>query len=206
MKKKTQITTIFTDLGGVILTNGWDRHARAEAVELFGLDAKEMEERHHLTFDTYEVGKLTLHEYLERVVFYKKRKFTEEDFSKFMYKKSQAYDSMITLMKKLKKKYGLKIAVVNNEGRELNDYRIKKFKLGEFVDFFISSSFVHFRKPDVDIFKLALDVAQTPVRNIVYLDDRALFVQVAEGLGIRGIEHTDYASTVIKLKALGLEV
>jgi len=206
MKKKTSITTIFTDLGGVLLTNGWDRHSRQEAVSIFGLDSKEMEERHHLTFDTYEVGKLSLDEYLDRVVFYKKRKFSREEFSKFMYSKSKSYQSMIDLMKKLKKKYGLKIAVVNNEGRELNDYRIKKFKLGEFVDFFISSSFVHFRKPDVDIFKLALDVAQVPVRNIVYLDDRALFVQVAEGLGIRGIVHTDYDSTIEKLKALGLEL
>ena len=206
MATKTNITTIFTDLGGVILTNGWDRHARQKAVELFGLDAKETEERHHLTFDTYEVGKLTLHEYLERVVFYKRRKFSVEDFAKFMYKQSTSYQVMIDLKKKLKTKYNLKIAVVNNEGRELNDYRIKKFKLTEFVDFFISSSFVHFRKPDVDIFKLALDVAQMPVKNIVYLDDRPLFVQVAEGLGIKGIVHTDYDSTVEKLKKLGLEV
>ncbi len=204
MKKKTNITTIFTDLGGVVLTNGWDRHSRTKAVEIFGLDAKEMEERHHLTFDTYEVGKLSLTEYLDRVVFYKKRDFTMNDFSRFMYKQSQAYDNMIGLYKGLKEKYGLKIAVVNNEGRELNDYRIKKFRLAEFVDFYISSSFVHFRKPDVDIFKLALDVAQVPVKNIVYLDDRALFVQVAEGLGIKGIVHTDYESTVKKLAKLGL--
>lgn len=204
MKSKTNITTIFTDLGGVVLTNGWDRHSRQKAVKLFNLDAAETEERHHLTFDTYEVGKLTLNEYLERVVFYKKRSFSVEEFSKFMYSCSKAYPEMIELYTKLKKKYNLKIAVINNEGRELNDYRIRKFRLASFVDFYISSSFVHFRKPDVDIFRLALDTAQVPVKNIVYLDDRALFVQVAEGLGIRGIEHTDYESTVAKLAKLGL--
>lgn len=201
---KTNISTIFTDLGGVLLTNGWDRHSREDAIRLFSLDAKETEERHHLTFDTYEVGKLTLDEYLERVVFYKKRNFTVDDFRKFMYSRSQADPQMIQLMKDLKQRHGLKIAVVNNEGRELNDYRINKFKLTSFVDFFISSSFVHFRKPDVDIFKLALDVAQTNPRKILYLDDRPLFVQVAAGVGIRGIVHKNYDETVERLAKLGL--
>jgi putative hydrolase of the HAD superfamily len=111
---------------------------------------------------------------------------------------------MISLFKELRLKYGLKIAVVNNEGRELNDYRIRKFKLREFVDFFISSSFVHFRKPDADIFKLALDVSQTPAANSIYIDDRALFVQVAAGEGVKGIVHTGYDSTVEALAKFGL--
>lgn len=204
MKKQTRINTIFTDLGGVVLTNGWDRKARGEAIRLFDLDAAETEERHHLTFDTYEVGKLTLENYLERVVFYKKRKFTPEEFRNYMFSCSKAYPEMINLYKELKLKYGLKIAVVNNEGRELNDYRIRKFKLRDFVDFFISSSFVHFRKPDADIFKLALDVSQTPPVNSLYIDDRPLFVQVAAGEGIKGIVHTGYESTVEALAKFGL--
>ncbi|MBS1576263.1 MAG: HAD hydrolase-like protein [Bacteroidetes bacterium] len=205
MNTQTGITTIFTDVGGVLLTNGWGRSNRKKAVEIFNLDPIETEERHHLTFDTYEVGKLSLDEYLGRVIFYKERTFSVNDFSGFMFEQSQPYPEMIDLMSSLKKKYNLKIAVVNNEGRELNDYRIKKFKLDSFVDFFISSSFVHFRKPDADIFKLALDVAQVPVNEIVYIDDRPLFVQVAEGLGLKGIVHTDVESTVEKLKILGLE-
>jgi putative hydrolase of the HAD superfamily len=206
MKSKTQITTIFTDIGGVLLTNGWGRTARKKAIELFGLDPVETEERHHLTFDTYEVGKLTLDEYLKRLVFYKKRNFTPEDFYKFMVKQSKPYPEMIALLKGLKEKYNLKIAVISNEGRELNDYRIKKFGLNTFIDFFISSSFVHFRKPDADIFKLALDVAQTPKKELLYIDDRALFVQVAAAEGMKGIIHTDYESTVLKLKSFGLEL
>jgi putative hydrolase of the HAD superfamily len=205
MNTQTRITTIFTDVGGVLLTNGWGRSNRKKAVEIFNLDPIETEERHHLTFDTYEVGKLSLDEYLERVVFYEERNFSVNDFRGFMFEQSQPYPEMIGLMNSLKKKYNLKIAVVNNEGRELNDYRIKKFKLDSFIDFFISSSFVHFRKPDADIFKLALDVAQVPVNEIVYIDDRPLFVQVAEGLGVRGIVHTDIESTIEKLKILGLE-
>ena len=202
----TNIKTIFTDIGGVLLSNGWDREARKKAVELFDLDETETEERHHLTFDTYEVGKLTLDEYLKRLVFYKKRNFTAKEFIAFMYKQSKPYPEMIALMQELKKKYNLKIAVVSNEGRELNDYRIKKFGLNQFVDFFISSSFVHFRKPDSDIFKLAVDVAQTPKKELLYIDDRPLFVQVAAAEGISGIIHSDYESTIKKLKNFGLEL
>jgi putative hydrolase of the HAD superfamily len=98
----------------------------------------------------------------------------------------------------------LRIIVVSNESRELNAYRIRKFKLAGFVDAFISSCFVRLRKPDADIFKLALDIAQTPARQIVYIENTPMFVQVAEGFGIRSILHTDYKSTCAKLASLGL--
>jgi putative hydrolase of the HAD superfamily len=205
MKTKPAITTLFTDIGGVLLTNGWGRSGRKKAIEFFNLDAVETEERHHLTFDTYEVGKLSLHEYLLRVVFYTQRHFSMDDFRQFMFDQSAPFPEMIELYKTLKKKYGLTVAVINNEGRELNDYRIKKFGLGSFVDFFISSSFVHFRKPDADIFRMAIDMAQVPLDEIVFIDDRPLFVQVAESLGLKGIVHTDYTSTRTKLQQLGLE-
>jgi len=200
------ITTLFLDLGGVLLTNGWDRNSRELAAKTFDLDRKEMDERHHLTFDTYEVGKLTLEEYLTRVVFYEKRTFTEQEFRTFMFAQSKAYSEMIDLVRTLKAQYKLKIAVVNNEGRELNDARIQLFKLNSFVDFFISSCFVHVRKPDQDIYRIALDIAQVPPEQVAYLDDRLMFVQVAETLGIRGIHHTDYTSTCDKLSALGLKL
>ena len=83
--------------------------------------------------------------------------------------------------------------MVSNEARELNSYRIRKFKLDGFVDSFISSCFVHVRKPDADIFRLALDIAQAPARQVVYIENTPMFVQVAEGLGIRSILHTDYS-------------
>lgn len=200
------ITTLFTDLGGVLLTNGWDHHSRNKAVEQFGLDPKETQARHSMTFDTYEVGKTTLDEYLNRVVFYEERPFSKEDFKQFMFQQSQPYEDMLNLVKALKKKYNLKIAVVNNEGRELNEYRIKQFKLNSFVDFFINSSFVHFRKPDVDIFKLAIDVAQVNPEETLYLEDRLMFVQVAETLGLKGIHHTSYEITREKFALHGLTI
>jgi putative hydrolase of the HAD superfamily len=199
------IKALFLDLGGVLLTNGWDRHSREFAAQTFALDRKEMDERHHLTFDTYEAGKLTLQQYLSRVVFYEKRNFTEQEFLDFMFAQSQSFPEMIELVHTLKARYKLKIAVVNNEGRELNEHRIQKFELGSFVDFFISSCFVHARKPDEDIYRIALDIAQVKPEQVAYLDDRLMFVQVAEALGIRGVHHIDYGSTRAKLAAMGLE-
>ena len=200
------ITTLFLDIGGVLLTNGWDHHARKRAAKNFKLEWAQMEERHHLTFDTYEEGKLTLEEYLGRVVFNQKRSFTRAQFRKFMLAQSKPYPQMIDLVSKLKARYGLKIVVVSNEGRELNAYRIRKFKLDGFVDFFVSSCFVHLRKPDADIFRLALDIAQAPARQVVFIENTPMFVQVAEDLGIRSILHTDYCSTGAKLTAFGLKV
>jgi putative hydrolase of the HAD superfamily len=185
------VTALFLDIGGVMLTNGWDRRSREAAAKQFDLDLEDLNDRHRMTFDTYEAGKLNLDEYLKRAVFYKDRPFTIEAFKTFMYDQSVAYPEMIDLIKALKAKYKLKIAVVNNEGRELNEHRIRTFKLNEFVDFFISSCFVHFRKPDVDIWKVALDIAQVPKEGVVYIDDRNMFVQVAEGLGLRGITHNN---------------
>ena len=179
-KNKSVPSTIFTDIGGVLLTNGWDRKRGKMPLLYFNLDPAETEERHHLSFDTYESGKISLSEYLKRLVFYTKRDFSEEDFRAFMFEQSQPYTDMLELIRGIKKKYGIKVAVVNNEGRELNNYRIT-IKMGEFVDFFISSCFVHFRKPDADIFKVALDIAQVSPEKVIYLEDRPLFVQVADG-------------------------
>jgi len=183
------IKTLFLDIGGVLLTNGWGHESREKAVKHFKLDGDEINERHHLTFDTYEEGKLTLHEYLQRVVFYEKRKFSENDFTKFILKQSIDYPDVINFFKETKKKYNLKIIAVSNEGREINDYRVKKFKLTELFDAFVSSSYVHLRKPDIDIFHMAGDISQTPPKHSLYIDDRLMFVQIAKTLGMHGIHY-----------------
>jgi len=204
MKKPPSITCLFLDIGGVLLTDGWDHHARERAAVKFNLPLADMEDRHHLTFDTYEEGKLTLEEYLGRVVFHKKRSFTKARFQKFMFAQSKPYPEMIGMIRAVKARYGLKIIVVSNEARELNSHRIRKFELGAFVDSFISSCFVHIRKPDADIFRVALDIAQTPVRQIVYIENTPMFVQIAEGLGIQSILHKDYKTTCARLASFGL--
>ncbi len=202
----TEIKTIFTDIGKVLLTNGWDRNARRLAVERFALDAAELDDRHHLAFDIFESGKMTLDEYLDYIVFYQDRPYSRDDFKEFMYSYSQPLDGMLQYMYALKEKYGLKVVAVSNEGRELNEYRIRKFALDKLIDFFVSSSFVYLRKPDKAIFKLAVDLAQTPLEQIAYIDDRPLFVQVAQSLGIKGIVHTGLESTRAAFVGLGLEL
>ena len=205
MKRSTKITTLFLDIGGVLLTDGWGHLTRKRAQTHFKLELAEMEDRHHLNFEIYEEGKLTLEEYMGRVVFYQKRPFTRAQFRRFMFAQSKPYPEMIELVAHLKVRHRLKIAVVSNEGRELNAYRIQQFKLDRFVDSFISSCFVHLRKPDADIFRLALDITQARARQVVYIENTPMFVEVAEGLGIRSVLHTDYSSTCEKLASFGLQ-
>ena len=205
MKSVTKITCAFVDIGGVLLTNGWDHHARRRAAANFKLPWAPMEARHRMAFEIHEEGKLTFQEYLGLVIFDEKRPFTRAEFRAFMLSQSKPYPRMIQMIADLKLRHGLKIVVVSNESRELNAHRIGTFKLGEFVDFFVSSCFVQMRKPDANIFRLALDIAQVQARQVVYIENTAMFVDIAEGLGIRSILHTGVASTRAKLTSLGLE-
>lgn len=202
----TKITTLFLDIGGVLLTNGWGRTSRRSAAENFKLDFAELDERHHLTFDTYESGKLSLDEYLARVVFYEERPFSKDDFRNFMFDQSRPFPEMIDLMKSLKSRYGLKTMAVNNEGRELSLYRIQKFALDTFIDFFITSCYVHLRKPDADIYRMALDISHSSPAGTLYIDDRDLFAEVARGLGIESIHHKVFETTKTALETFGLSV
>ena len=206
MKKTTAISCAFLDIGGVLLTDGWDHLARKRAAKNFKLDWAEMEERHHLTFEIYEEGKITLEEYLSLVVFTEKRSFSRSQFRSFMFAQSKPFPEMIDLVMQLKDNMGMKIVIVSNEGRELNAHRIQKFKLSRLADCFISSCFVHIRKPDVDIFRLALDVAQVEASQAVFIDNTPMFVQIAEGLGMQSILHVDCKSTRARLSTLGLDI
>jgi putative hydrolase of the HAD superfamily len=198
------LKALFLDIGGVLLTNGWDTDTRQAAALKFNLDLKDLDSRHRMTFDTYEIGKIPIDEYLRRTVFYKKPPFTPAQFTKWIFEQSKPYKLVIELVRRLKKKYNLRAAVVSNEGRELTEFRIQKFKLAEFIDFFVCSSFVYLRKPDEDIYRLALDLIQVKPAHVAYLEDRALFVEVANRLGIHGIKHDEYHATVKALGRLGL--
>jgi putative hydrolase of the HAD superfamily len=180
------ITTLFLDIGGVLLTSGWDRKSRQLAITRFELDGEETEERHHLIFHLYEEGKLSMDEYLERVIFYSTRNFSKEDFKTFMFEQSSPIEGSIEFFKSLKVRNHLKVIAVNNEALELNNFRIHKFKLVQLFDAFVSSCNVHLRKPDVEIFQMACEIAHTPPRNILFIDDRLMFVEVAISLGIHG--------------------
>jgi putative hydrolase of the HAD superfamily len=198
------IRTIFTDIGGVLLTNGWDRNSRKQLAGLYNLDLADLESRHHLTYDTYEIGKLSLDEYLDRIVFFQPRSFPRDEVRQFVYDQSQPLPEMLDLMRRLKARNNVNIVAVSNEGREVTEYRIRKFAMADFIDFFVSSCFVHFRKPDRDIFKMAIDMAQARPEESIYLDDRPLFVEIAASFGLHAIRHTEYAGSAAALQNLGL--
>ena len=204
--ERPRITTLLLDIGGVVLTNGWDHHARRRAAEKFELDYEDLNERHHLTFDSYERGQISLDVYLRRVVFARERPFSPDDFREFMFAQSRRLEDMTEFLQSIKKRNGLSLMAISNEGRELMDYRIRAFNLRELIDAFIGSCYVGYRKPDFGIFRLALHVAQTPPEQAVYIDDRAMFAEVASELGIHGIHHTSRETTARHFAALGLEV
>ncbi len=206
LKGQSEVSCIFVDIGGVLLTNGWDHHARRRAVAHFGLNRAEMQARHSLVFEIHEEGKLTFEEYLSHVVFYEKRPFTRAQFRRFMCDQSKPFPKMIELLRQLKVKLGLKIVVVSNESRELNAHRIGTFQLDQFVDTFVSSCFTGLRKPDLNIFRLALDLSQAPAARIVYIENTPMFTEIAQGLGIRSILHTGYNSTCAQLASFGLQI
>lgn len=205
MRYPAPIRTLFIDIGGVLLSDGWDHRARRRAVKKFALEPVEVETRHQATVDTYEEGNLTEDEYLKHVVFFRSRPFTRAEFRKFMFAQSTPCPEMLALARGLKTKYALKIVAVSNESRVLNDYRIRKFKLDDIFDAYISSCYVHLRKPDANIFRLALDVAHTPPQQVAYVENTPMFVEIARSLGIASVLHTDYRSTCTRLASFGLQ-
>jgi putative hydrolase of the HAD superfamily len=204
-RESGRITTLFLDIGGVLLTNGWDRRMRKSACDKFGLDYDELNDRHNMTFGTYEDGKISLEKYLDRVVFYAPRSFSCQAFREFMFSQSKAFPETVDFFTRLKARHGLKIASVSNEGRELTEHRINAFGLHELIDVFISSCFVHFRKPDEDIYRLALDTTCARPEEVLNIDDRLMFVEVARALGIRGIHHKALDATRRELASYGLD-
>ena len=202
----TPFTTLFVDVGGVLLTNAWGHVARHRAVEHFGLDQEALNRRHYSVFTLYEEGKLSLDDYLKRTVFYEDRPFSQEAFRDFMFARSEAHPDMIELVRNLKARYGLKVAAISNDGWELALRRIKNFALTTFVDHFIFSCFVRCRKPDPAIYQMALDIAQVPPEAVVYIEDQPMCVETARSLGIRSVQHLGCKFTRETLAVWGLSL
>ena len=200
------IKTLFLDIGQVLLSNGWDRHSRQKAIEKFNLDKNEITDRHHIFFETYEMGKLSLSEYLKYVVFYEPRTFSEAEFTGFIFGQSVAYEESLGYFMAIKRKYGLKVISINNEGCELNEFRIKAFKLDELFDAFISSCYVHLRKPDKEIFRMACAIGYTKPAEALFVDDRIIHVQIAQSIGMHAIQYTDLCTVKESMATYGLTV
>ena len=193
--KSSGVKVIFLDIGGVLLSDGWEYKSRQKAAKKFSLDYAEMDSLHNVIFNIYEIASITLNEYLDRVVFNHPRHFTLEDFKAFMFAQTTELPGTLQWLKKWKKSCGFPIISINNEGRELNDFRIKKFGLHQCFDAFISSCEVGMRKPDPRIFTLAMGIAQVSPEECIYFDDRPMLVEAAQKLGIRSFHHRTFSTT-----------
>ncbi|MDP1834446.1 MAG: HAD family phosphatase [Chlamydiales bacterium] len=199
-----KITTLFLDIGGVLGTNGWDHTERQLAAKQFGLDYEAMERRHKEVYPSHERGETTLNQYLSQVVFYTPRTFTVSQFKEFMREQSIPDLNMIEFMRSLKKDNKLSMMAMSNEGRDLADYRMQKFDLKSFMDAFFISCYVGIQKPDLRIYRTALDVCQLDPKEIIYIDDRDYLIAAAAEVGIAGIVHKSLDSTKQQLAAHGI--
>lgn len=187
---------LFLDIGGVLLSNAWGHELREEAARIFSLDYAEMDRLHNFISDVYEIGRITLDEYLDIVVFNSQRDFSRQDFKAFMFAQSNELPHMLQwLMQWKQQKRDIRIISINNEGKELNDYRIKKFKLHRCFDAFISSCEVGMRKPDPGIFQLAISVAHAKPQQCFYFDDRSILAEAAHRIGINAYHHQSFEIT-----------
>lgn len=182
-------TTVFWDVGGVLLTNGWDRGARARAAQRFNLDIHELEDRHARVVADFETGRLTLDRYLACTVFHRPRDYTPEDLETFMYAQSKPLPDQLHLVRALARSGRYRLAMLNNESRELNDHRIATFGLRDIFSVFVSSCFVGLRKPDAAIYRMALQITQCPPEESLFIDDRAINLECASALGMRTIHY-----------------
>lgn len=181
------IRAIFWDVGGVLLTNAWDHSERAKALEEFQLDPTEFQTRHELIVSSFERGKISLNGYLDQTIFYQPRPFTRESFRDSMFSLSQPLPERLAFAESLAGSGKYFMGTINNESRELNDFRIEKFGLRKIFQLFVSSCFVGLRKPESDIYRLALDLTQFPADECCFIDDRPLNLECAAQLGMHTI-------------------
>lgn len=201
-----EVTALFFDIGGVLLTNGWDRDSREAAAKKFHLDWEEFEDRHELVLHAFEVGEMGLAEYLDRVIFYRRRDFTRQEFKRFIYAQARPMPKSLALMARIAKPRKYLISALNNESRDLNAYRIEKFHLREYFDSFLSSCYLGVRKPDKAIYTQALSITQRQPEECVFVDDRALNLECAQELGMHTVQFKSAAQLERDLGQLGVAI
>lgn len=201
-----EIKTIFWDIGGVILTNGWDRGSRREAAATFQLDWEEFQDRHDLSFPAFDAGHTTLNEYLDRTLFYRPRPFTREEFTAFMFAQSREYPETRGILSEVARSGKYLVGSINNEPLEINQYRIEAFHLRKDFKVFFSSCYVHARKPDETIFRIALEVTQQLPDECIFIDDRPLNLESPKRLGMHAIHHQNPEHLRVELRKHGVEV
>jgi putative hydrolase of the HAD superfamily len=200
------IRALFWDVGGVLLTNAWDRKQRDAALQRFQLDPEEFQDRHEMVVSSFERGKISFDEYLDRTVFYRQRSFTRTEMKDYIQALSQPNPDTLALARQLAGSGRYVMATINNESRELNQYRIGQFGLRAIFDFFVSSCYVGLRKPEKDIYRVALEISQRLGEECCFLDDRDLNLECARQLGMKTIQVRNAAQVRQELEGLGVQM
>jgi putative hydrolase of the HAD superfamily len=201
----THVPTLFFDVGGVILSNAWDTAARRRAADKFGLDYPEFQTRHEMLKTSFETGRLSLHAYIRKAVFHRERLFTIDEFQAFMFEQSQPIPEMLEWLRPLAKAGKYRLFTLNNESRELQEHRVKTYRLDEIFECFFTSCYLGQAKPDEGIYLNALGIAGCSRQHAVFIDDRALNVEPALALGLHAVQYTGLDSLRAFLKERGVE-
>ena len=202
----SMITTIFFDIGGVLLTDGWGHDSRRAAAEQFGLDWEEYSDRHEKVGHAIETNRMSLEQYLDRAVFYRPREFSREEFRAFIFAQSQPKPESVAIVAQLADSKNHFLATINNEVLELNLYRLEHFGLRRYFRVFFSSCFLGLRKPDEAIYRLALQVTQEAPANCIFIDDREVNLECPRELGLNTILFRDAAQLRSELTEAGIEL
>ncbi len=200
------MTALFWDVGGVLLSNGWDTSERAAAVRRFNLDAGDFEQRHEAEFAALEMGQITLDSYLDRTVFDRARDFSRQEFTDFMFSRSTPKPDTLAVLEELAGSHRYFMATLNNEGAELNTYRIRTFHLTRFFSVFFTSCYLGVRKPAEQIYRLALEMTQRAPEECIFIDDRAENLETPKRLGMRTIQFMNAAQLRADLGGRNVEI
>lgn len=201
-----EVNALFWDLGGVLLSNGWDHEERAAAVQHFYLDAADFEQRHEAANDAWEKGQISMDDYLEQTVFYCPRSFSRVEFKNFVFAQSKENSGTRAVLDEVTATQRYLVATLNNESAELNDYRIHQFDLKRNFSAFLTSCYLGVRKPDEAIYRKALGITQRAPEECIFIDDRLANLDVPRGLGMRTIHFEDPAQLARDLIQQGVQV
>lgn len=206
MATSKRFHVLFSDIGGVLGNNGWDTALRRDVCEHFGIAHESIDGRHRLLFDSYERGHIRFEDYLKTVFFAEPRAFAWQEVRDFVYNASTPWPENIAFFLHVKNANRMKIALISNEGQGITEHRITKFGLRDLADFIVMSYFTGMRKPDPAIWKLAVNLAAVDPEDAIYVDDRAVFAEIAGEMGFASVHHTSLEATRDKLASLGLRV
>lgn len=201
----TEPPALFFDIGGVLLTNAWDTPARTRAAEAFGLDNIEFQTRHGMLKTAFEVGRLSLDSYVRKTVFHRSRSFSPDDFKQFMFAQSHPLTEAMEWVRALAATGKYRLYTLNNESRELQEYRERTYRLREVFRAFFTSCYLGNAKPDEDIYLNALGIAGCPKGHAVFIDDRAVNVEAAAALGLHAIQYQGLDALRAELAELGIQ-